>query len=147
MRTVHSSDWRYREARAALWLWSDGRCWYCGERVQPRGRTIDHVVPNGEGAWANLVPACMGCNCAKWVMSLCNYRSVAGPFYGEINNLTFPPKNEPLAHPFEYPKHAKAFSTFRDRLTLRDIEWFGRMTVPTNFGWQAVGTRLEAERG
>ncbi len=60
-----------RELRRSQW-WKNqlGRaaCYYCGNRVQPRKLTMDHVVPiirGGRTARSNVVPCCKDCNSAK----------------------------------------------------------------------------------
>lgn len=62
---------RARELRQSGW-WkrriADGLCHYCGDRIGPRGLTMDHVVPlirGGKSARGNVVPACKACNSKK----------------------------------------------------------------------------------
>lgn len=47
---------------------SNGRCWYCGKRLDFSDFHIDHYYPlslNGSNAHKNLVPACPPCNLKK----------------------------------------------------------------------------------
>ena len=134
MRPILKTDWRYRELRAALWLWSDGRCWYCGERAHRYARTIDHVVPNKGSGWDNVRPACMSCNCRKKNKPLEVFRAQQGPFYGETESISIPPKGQPICeHPFDHPIGAASYDFFRNRLAAFDALWFGANVLPVNF--------------
>ncbi|MDR2196158.1 MAG: HNH endonuclease [Gallionellaceae bacterium] len=45
-----------------------GLCAYCGERIDRRHATRDHVLPRARGGkdvWMNVVVACSGCNMRK----------------------------------------------------------------------------------
>ena len=49
-----------------------GICAYCGNRVPPKGLTMDHVVPvarGGRSARGNVVAACKECNTRKKLMT------------------------------------------------------------------------------
>ncbi|MEZ4600636.1 MAG: HNH endonuclease [Syntrophotaleaceae bacterium] len=60
-----------RELRRSQW-WKNriatGICHYCGEKVDPKELTLDHVVPlvrGGRSTRGNCVPACKECNNRK----------------------------------------------------------------------------------
>ncbi len=47
---------------------AQGRCYYCGRKVNPSELTMDHLVPlsrGGRSVRENLVPACKECNAKK----------------------------------------------------------------------------------
>lgn len=65
---------RYRSPRARRYLhafvfWRDeGRCRYCGDALQRRLATVDHLIPRSRGGpdvAENLVIACYDCNQRK----------------------------------------------------------------------------------
>jgi 5-methylcytosine-specific restriction endonuclease McrA len=54
--------------RKNLFLRDQNRCQYCGDRVESRELTIDHVLPRVQGGtstWENCVLACVPCNRRK----------------------------------------------------------------------------------
>lgn len=55
--------------KASVWAKSNGRCWYCGDELNPfTNFSIDHVVPRiagGSNDPHNLVPCCSSCNSIK----------------------------------------------------------------------------------
>jgi len=60
-----------RELRRSRW-WqqktSTGTCWYCGQKVEFKNLTMDHVIPLARGGRStkdNLVPCCKECNIKK----------------------------------------------------------------------------------
>lgn len=74
-----------RRRRQHIWNKSNGYCWYCGDRLDEWGWTIDHVIPlNGEKdvihidrrANENLVPCCSDCNTMKANYSLEYFREL-----------------------------------------------------------------------
>ncbi len=55
----------------------NNRCAYCGEKLTPDTRTIDHIVPLSEGGSnyiTNFFPACIYCNTLKASLSLKNFK-------------------------------------------------------------------------
>lgn len=89
--TGYETTWRKLppEIQLAVWLKTDGRCWYCGEQTdmaiqtgitgQAIGKkfTIDHFTPRrfgGTDELDNLVPACWSCNSSKHRKSVDEYR-------------------------------------------------------------------------
>ena len=57
-----------RELREAIHSREGGRCFYCGRRLSPRNRCLDHVVPQvrgGGNSYRNLVSGCTECNSQK----------------------------------------------------------------------------------
>ena len=83
--------------RAAVWAKSDGRCWYCGDKLPEKGWHVDHLEPIGrESRWCseakrfvhsgdvrrpdmddlkNMVPACRACNLHKSSFDLDAWRT------------------------------------------------------------------------
>jgi 5-methylcytosine-specific restriction endonuclease McrA len=60
-----------RQLRATRW-WrqkkQQGKCYYCGRKVNPSELTMDHIVPlirGGRSTKANIVPCCKDCNNKK----------------------------------------------------------------------------------
>lgn len=71
-------------------------CQYCGQ--QPRGLTIDHVVPrrqDGVHSWENVVSACIPCN-----------RRKAGHTPGEAGMALMRPPKAPYPSPY-YVLHSR----------------------------------------
>lgn len=73
-----------------VWNKTDGRCWYCGERLikadpaqhgidhKRRWYTIDHATPRSRGGSSeieNLLPCCNYCNGKKGDMTVEEYRA------------------------------------------------------------------------
>lgn len=67
----------------AVWMKSDGFCWYCGRPVKlftvnPDDRvTVDHIVSQADGGgddFGNLAPACKSCNSGKGRRSIEAFR-------------------------------------------------------------------------
>ena len=63
-----------RELRKSTW-WkrkcSEGKCYYCNAKVNPRELTMDHIVPiirGGKSIKGNIVTACKECNNKKKYM-------------------------------------------------------------------------------
>jgi len=67
------SEWEgleYPNPRMRQYVWrkSEGRCWYCGQKLDPWDFHIDHFTPKSKGGsnqYENLVPACPNCNIVK----------------------------------------------------------------------------------
>lgn len=63
--------------RRMRFLYPDGRCSYCGERMRRGDDTVDHVVPRAAGGaqlgLGNMVPACKRCNNRKGDLSLLEF--------------------------------------------------------------------------
>ncbi len=68
----------------AVWQKTDGACTYCGQRlnpfdrIAPNGFHIDHHLARALGGTddvANLVPACLTCNCKKKALSPDDWRA------------------------------------------------------------------------
>ncbi len=94
------------EKRAAKFAGSDGTvtpeiveklvrnstdCYYCGNRVNIRKRTLDHVVPItrfGVHSVTNLVMACPACNTQKGCLTGEEYTSVRNRLMEANNTLT-----------------------------------------------------------
>lgn len=54
--------------RKNLWLRDKGQCGYCGNKLDLRDATLDHVIPRsmgGKTVWDNVVTACLDCNQKK----------------------------------------------------------------------------------
>jgi hypothetical protein len=60
---------RRPRVRALIWDKTDGRCWYCGTKMNPfTDFCIDHVCARshgGQDTYSNLVPCCRRCNAIK----------------------------------------------------------------------------------
>ena len=57
-----------KKIRPLVWRKSDGRCWYCGHKLDPWGFHIDHLEPRSKGGsdkLDNLFPSCPSCNLSK----------------------------------------------------------------------------------
>jgi 5-methylcytosine-specific restriction endonuclease McrA len=57
-----------RFSRANVYLRDGGHCQYCGEHVERKDATLDHVHPvskGGKTTWDNTVTACGPCNADK----------------------------------------------------------------------------------
>jgi len=57
-----------RFSRGNVYLRDNGQCQYCGEHIDRRVSTLDHVQPvskGGKTTWENCVTACAPCNSAK----------------------------------------------------------------------------------
>ena len=57
-----------------IWNKTNGRCWYCGSKMNVNTFTVDHFIPNKSNDPSNLVPCCMGCNQAKTNAPIEDYR-------------------------------------------------------------------------
>lgn len=54
-----------------------GVCWYCGDPVSHKTKTMDHVIPRAKGGqdtYENLVPCCKDCNRIKGDRSISDLR-------------------------------------------------------------------------
>ena len=54
--------------RLNVWRRDEGRCMYCGKKVNTQNFTVDHVIPRKQGgktSWTNIVTACNKCNNIK----------------------------------------------------------------------------------
>lgn len=61
----------------ALWLSTDGHCFYCGHIPPETAQTTDHVIPwvhGGRDDFINIVPACSSCNSIKSAKSLLDFK-------------------------------------------------------------------------
>lgn len=60
------------------------QCYYCGEFLKPKDRTLDHVEPKSYGG-EKMVTACRKCNNDKGCETLDWFRAFMGVvlFYGE----------------------------------------------------------------
>jgi 5-methylcytosine-specific restriction endonuclease McrA len=57
-----------RFSRGNIYLRDNGNCAYCGEHVERKEATLDHVQPvskGGKTTWENCVTACAPCNSNK----------------------------------------------------------------------------------
>jgi len=51
--------------RERIYKMFDGRCAYCGKKIESKDMQVDHFIPlrvGGEDALCNMVPACRMCN-------------------------------------------------------------------------------------
>jgi len=65
------------EIKRAVWDKSDGRCWYCGQKVNPFFAHYDHFEPHSKGGKdtiENLVLSCPPCNRSKAGMYIWDWR-------------------------------------------------------------------------
>jgi 5-methylcytosine-specific restriction endonuclease McrA len=78
--------------RAIMWDKTDGRCWYCGQMMNPwRDFSIDHVIPvseNGTTDFDNLVPCCRRCNLLKSHKSMSEFRRLLSHHMHGIPSFT-----------------------------------------------------------
>lgn len=90
--TDRESRHEINRLRGVIFAKCDGRCYYCGEPLALHDSTlynymtVDHYIPQRSGGatrLSNLVPACAKCNRAKANMHPRDFRTLAGPFYGE----------------------------------------------------------------
>jgi len=54
--------------RINIYLRDNHKCQYCGDHIEGRAATLDHVIPyakGGKSSWENCVTACAPCNSAK----------------------------------------------------------------------------------
>jgi 5-methylcytosine-specific restriction endonuclease McrA len=67
----HGSNWLRKDKRLAIYMRDDWRCVYCDrslKRVNPRQRTLDHIIPvamGGSNNETNLITCCKKCNDRK----------------------------------------------------------------------------------
>lgn len=57
-----------RFSRANVYLRDNGKCGYCGDHVERKDATLDHVQPvskGGKTTWENTITACGPCNAGK----------------------------------------------------------------------------------
>jgi 5-methylcytosine-specific restriction endonuclease McrA len=57
-----------RFSRGNIYLRDNGECQYCGDRIERKEATLDHVIPvskGGKSVWDNCVTACAPCNSNK----------------------------------------------------------------------------------
>ena len=57
-----------RFSRSNVYLRDSGHCMYCGDHVERKDSTLDHVHPvskGGKTTWENTVTACAPCNAGK----------------------------------------------------------------------------------
>lgn len=57
-----------RFSRNNVYLRDGGQCQYCGEHIDRRDSTLDHVLPvskGGKSVWENCTTACSPCNSHK----------------------------------------------------------------------------------
>jgi 5-methylcytosine-specific restriction endonuclease McrA len=55
-------------SRKNIFLRDDYTCQYCGEKLDPKYLTCDHIVPKSRGGiteWSNIVTSCTRCNLRK----------------------------------------------------------------------------------
>lgn len=69
-RVINDAERRaHRESlRERVYKKTPGVCWYCGDSIHHKGRTLDHVKPRARGGgdtFENLVPCCKDCNRMK----------------------------------------------------------------------------------
>lgn len=66
-----------RKLRYEVYRKTNGRCSYCGKKLEFSELTLDHVVAKskgGEDVYENLLPSCKHCNTLKKDYSLSRYR-------------------------------------------------------------------------
>jgi len=57
-----------RFSRSNVYLRDNGTCQYCGNAVERKDSTLDHVIPvskGGTSVWENCTTACAPCNSSK----------------------------------------------------------------------------------
>jgi 5-methylcytosine-specific restriction endonuclease McrA len=57
-----------RFSRGNLYLRDNGECQYCGQTIDRKNATLDHVIPvskGGKSVWENCTTACSTCNSLK----------------------------------------------------------------------------------
>jgi len=57
-----------RFSRSNVYLRDNGQCQYCGDKIERKESTLDHVVPvskGGKSTWENCTTACAPCNSNK----------------------------------------------------------------------------------
>jgi 5-methylcytosine-specific restriction endonuclease McrA len=89
-RTKINIDWKTQIFESLKY-----RCWYCGEHLNDKNKTIDHVIPYAHGGTndtRNLVPACLKCNREKDNMLLKEYRAFIKKKYNVRNVIFFAEK-------------------------------------------------------
>jgi len=66
-----------KKRREAIYNSYNGKCAYCGCKIEYRKMQVDHIVPlcnGGEDVIGNLLPACRSCNQRKDTLSLEKFR-------------------------------------------------------------------------
>ena len=57
-----------RFSRSNVYLRDNGECQYCGDKIERKESTLDHVLPvskGGKSTWENCTTACAPCNSNK----------------------------------------------------------------------------------
>jgi len=57
-----------RFSRSNVYLRDNGQCQYCGDHIDRKESTLDHVLPvskGGKSTWENCTTACAPCNASK----------------------------------------------------------------------------------
>jgi 5-methylcytosine-specific restriction endonuclease McrA len=68
LKEYHKKKPYIRFSKYNVFLRDEFRCQYCGERVEGRAATLDHVLPQslgGRTTWENCTTACGDCNSKK----------------------------------------------------------------------------------
>lgn len=82
--------------RRRVWNKSEGKCWYCGDKLPIKGWHADHFRPIGREPGGtiryperdtedNLVPSCAGCNIMKSNMDIEAFRDLITNFVVRLN--------------------------------------------------------------
>ncbi|UCH85801.1 MAG: HNH endonuclease [Candidatus Latescibacterota bacterium] len=72
IRFVRFRRWDVKFSRENIYTRDKYRCQYCGEKLDARDLTCDHVVPRSKGGqteWTNIVTCCRPCNRKKGGLS------------------------------------------------------------------------------
>lgn len=83
-------------------------CFYCGEKLSKKQRTVDHVAPRKKGGsnkLDNLVVACRKCNWEKDDMDLSEYIKL------KLNNFDFSSRYNLNKRPKEYGFEGTIYKT------------------------------------
>lgn len=95
------NKYRTKAYQEILWDKTNGRCGYCGERLNPFKYDVDHMTPpdlGGTNDIENLINSCQRCNRQKGKKTVNQYRQwliergakTDYIFYFELKNLGMP---------------------------------------------------------
>ena len=77
-----------QQKRKEIYDMFDGRCAYCGDKINFNNFYIDHIEPvfiGGSNKIENLFPSCFECNSCKTYLSIEQFRQKLSDFYGKDN--------------------------------------------------------------
>lgn len=101
------------QVRLSVYLKSEGRCYYCGEKIKWEDFSVDHVhskSKGGENRKSNYVCSCADCNNVKGSMSVTQFDDY-------INNLHIVMRNNQMWRVFlkHFKVSAKRKTSFIER--------------------------------